>query len=224
MPLNLPDFYTDPSFKRTQDFLEPYGMDILKGDINEYYAPIGSSGGPEFEDMLSMVGRDVKQGVTEDQARRGGRSGAGTYAAAKTIGDVSTKLRWDDYMRSLGGKEFLMGQGKGITEGVATRGLSYGRDMNAFNMDTSRFEYGMQQDEQNRQDREDDAWMDLLSTSIGAVGNIAGLGMFTGGFDDMFGSAAKGTSKVGGGTFESLLEGGGNSGSNFDDLLGDLRF
>ena len=163
----IPGFFEDPNYRASQDFLAPYGRDILKGDIDPYYAPIGEHGGQELEDILGLLKRDVSRGVTEDMARRNVRSLRGTDVIARTMGDLSKKLRWDDYTRALKGRQYLFGQGRGITEGVRSAGLEYGRQKNVFNLKT----YEMEQTEKAAKDK---MWSDIISSSIGAIGTIYG--------------------------------------------------
>jgi len=187
---NIPSFYTDPKFTGAQDTLAPLGENILKGDIPDYYSGIGKSNSEEFQNMLAMINRDVKTGVTESNARMGVRGGRGGEAVAKAVGDVGTKMRYSDYLRSLEGKEFLFGQGRGITEGVRNAGLSFGGQQNQFNLNTAQMEMQQEQYQQQLKQQEDNAWMEMLSAGIGAAGNIVGMGML-GGFSG--GSASSGS-------------------------------
>ena len=192
---NLPSFYTDQYYTGAQETLDPLGKNILAGEIPDYYSGIGKSNSEEFQNMLAMINRDVKTGVTESNARMGVRGGRGGEAVAKAVGDVGTKMRYSDYLRSLEGKEFLFGQGRGITEGVRSAGLSYGGQQNQFNLNTAQMEMQQEQYEDQMKQEEDKAWMEMLSAGIGAAGNIAGMA-FMGGFP--LGSAATSIGSAGG--------------------------
>ncbi len=218
MPINLPSYFESPDFRRSQDILSPVGEQLLTGDIPEFLSPISQAGSPEFEKMLALLTRDVKTGVTEDLARRGTRGARGADITGRAVGDVSTKLRYQDLLRSLKGREFLFGQGRGITEGVRGAGLTEGGQRNVFGLQSAQLQYQSDEDERRREQEEENAWMDLLSTGIGAAGNIAGMA-FLGGFP--LGSAAQAVTGgiTSGGSLDLNRATGG-----FDDLLGGLNF
>jgi len=207
--IQLPSYFTDPIFKQTQGFLAPYGMDILKGNIPDYYKNIGMAGSPEFLNMLNMAKRDVSTAVTEDMARRNVLGGAASLAMAKGIGDVSTTMRYQDYLNSIQGKEFLFSGGKSITEGAREAGLSYGTSMNQFNLGAT--ELGLKKEgmlaEQKAQ--ENAMWSQILKSVVGAAGMAAGIALApaTGGASiPILGSAGNiisgGKSKFGGGQYD----------------------
>jgi len=115
----LPDFFEDPEFKKTQEFLSDFGINILKGEIPEFFKPIGEIGGKEFEDVLSLTKRDIEQSAINTGAITGrGRGGSVPSSVASAVGDASTKARLINFQQALEGKGFLLQQGRGITEGV----------------------------------------------------------------------------------------------------------
>lgn len=187
----FPDFYTDPNFEKSQDFLFPYGKGILEGDISDYYKPIGEYGGQEFEDILGLVQRDVTRGVTEDMARRKVRSLRGTNIISRTMGDITKKMRWDDYMKAVGGRKYLFGQGRGIVEGTRAAGLAIGGQKNVF--ETKRFEA-----EQAKETARNKMWSDIISSIIGTSGTIAGFAMNPAGAGASMASKALGSASVSG--------------------------
>lgn len=131
----LPEWYQDPNYQGTQDFLRPYGQGILEGNIPEYYRSIGSPGGKEFEDFLSLTNRDISQSAAETAAITGrGRGGSLPAVTAQQVGDNSIKLRWADFMRAMQGKQWLFGEGRGITENVRQAGLENQSQRNNFNL------------------------------------------------------------------------------------------
>ncbi len=178
--VNLPAYYTDPLFKSSQEYLAPYGKNILEGNIPDYYKAIGMAGSPEFLDLLNLTKRDIMTSVTEDAARRNISGPAVSLAIAKAVGDTSTKMRYEDYSRSLAGKEFLFSGGKDITEGVRNSALDYGNSMNTYNVNAANFamskEATLEQMEQAEKDRNAQMWLDILTSGIGAAGNIYGVG------------------------------------------------
>ena len=193
----MPSFYTDPTYKQTQEYLAPYGMDIMKGNIPDYYKGIGMTGSPEFLDMLDMAKRDISTAVTEDMARRNVSGGAGALAIAKGVGDVSKTMRYDDYLRSLQGKEFLFTGGKSITEGAREAGLSYGTSMNQFNLGTAELglkKEGMLADQKAQEKaREDAMWQNIFSGVLGGAVSLTGMGMLS---NAMRGSASAGSTGI----------------------------
>jgi len=127
-------YYEDPDYRETQDFLKDYGIDLLKGDIPDYYKGIGETGGQQLEDLIAMTNRDITQGATDALAKTGRlRGGALPAAVAQPIADNSTKLRYADLQRMLQGKQYLMNQGVGITEGVRGAAQTEGGRQNEFN-------------------------------------------------------------------------------------------
>jgi len=131
-----PEYYEDPDYRLTQDYLGAYGMNLMRGEVPEYYKAIGETGSPEFENMLGMTKRDITQSTAEALARggraRGGQLGAST---AKAISDASTTARYQDYERSLAGKQSLLGLGTSITEGARAAGQREGASVNKFAWD-----------------------------------------------------------------------------------------
>ncbi len=134
----LPEFFEDPEFKKTQEFLADFGINILKGDIPEFFKSIGETGGKEFEDVLSMTKRDIQESALETAAITGrGRGGSVPSQVAKAVGDASTQARYADFLRAMEGKGFLFEQGRVITEGARGAGLENQRQRNVFNLDTA---------------------------------------------------------------------------------------
>jgi len=175
--INLPSFYRDPAFDRTQAFLEPYGEGILSGEnIPEYYKGIGESGGGDFENMLARSIGETKKASTENSARMGIRGDRGGEALSKAVGDIDIKSRYNDYLRSLKGKEFLMTQGRGITEGVRNAAGGIGGQQNVYNMGGANLAFQADQAEKEYQAAEDAAedaaWSDMLYYGIGAARNM----------------------------------------------------
>lgn len=209
--INVPDFYTDPYYKKSQEELFPLGAGILKGEIPEYYEEIGEFGGEAFEGMLDLLQRDVSKGVTEDLARRKVRGARGSDIVSKAMGDISTKLRWEDYRKSIEGKKFLFSGGKAITEGVRSAGLSFGGQKNQFNLQKAGLEFDIEKQEEASKQAEDAMWSDIFSSVIGAAGTVAGMGML--------GSASKATKVLGNvaGGGNPLSNAGGNL--NFKDFM-----
>ena len=121
---NLPDFPEDPYYGKAQETLYPFGKDLLAGDIPEYYKPIGEIGGQLFEDVLGLGRRDIETAGIESAARLGQRGGNVPAGISRNVADFTRKARFDDYIRALKGRGFLLGAGADITAGVGGRALT----------------------------------------------------------------------------------------------------
>lgn len=138
----LPEFFEDPDYRQTQDYLKTLGIDILGGKVPDYYKAIGESGSPEFQKFLDLTNRDISQKVLEGAAISGRMRGGGvTSQLAQQISDNTTRLSFADYERALQGKEYLFGQGRGITESVREAGQKQGEIKNNFNLGRSRLDF-----------------------------------------------------------------------------------
>lgn len=187
-------FKKDPYAEKSQAFALPYYTDMLEGKVNDYYKPIGESGGAEFEEMMGLTRRDITQGVTEDAARRNLQGGTGSSSIAKAIADSSVKGRFADYSRALKGKESLLNIGSQGLSGVRSAGLTNQGQENQVGF--ANFQ-AKQQAEQASGDSEGGMWEAILGT----VGTVAGslYGGSTGGaIGGSLGSAAGGLISGGG--------------------------
>lgn len=175
--IDVPDFYTDPKFEESQEFLFPYGKDILQGRPDPYFAPIGEIGGETFEDYMASIRGDVTRGVTEDLARRKVRGMRGGDIISKAMGKITPALKWEEMLRGLKGREFLFTQGRGITEGVRSAGLEFGRQKSAFGLQKAGLEFNIEKqaraDEAAEKAAKDKMWTDIISSVIGGVGTAA---------------------------------------------------
>lgn len=166
-----PEWEEDPDYRRGQDFLGKLGTDILGGNIPDYYTGIGEHGSQEFEDMLQMTTADVTKSMLEGAAITGrGRGGGLAPQIAEITGDISRKARYDDYMRALGGKEFLFQQGRGITEGVRSAGAQTQSAKNQFNLNVEGIRHNRMVTQNVMQAENSNQWGSLISTGISALG------------------------------------------------------
>ena len=139
---------------------------------------MGESGSEEFEKMLGMTTRDIQKAGLESSAMMGKRSPAVAGGISQTIGDVSGKLRYEDYARALQGKQYLFGQGRGITEGVRSAGLTRGQAQNAYNIagagvNMNVDKYNSMLNESITQ-QENAMWASAMESGIGALGTGVG--------------------------------------------------
>ena len=189
----LPEFFEDPEFKKTQEFLSDFGINILQGNIPEFFKPLGETGSKQFEDVLALTKRDITESALETAAiTNRGRGGSVASTVAREVGDATTKLRFADFLRAMEGKGFLFQQGRGITEGVRSAGLTNQGQRNTFNLGTA----GIDLKSRGLLDEQDAQSGDLLGKIIGGV-----LGLSTGGAA----GAAAGTT-VGGDIFGSIVD------------------
>ena len=202
---NLPEYYEDPDYRKSQDFLSEYGQNIMEGDIPDYYSPIGESGGAEFENYLGLMRGDIQKSALESSAALGRGGGRATDIAAERVGELSTKARFADYERMLQGRQYLFGQGRGITEGVRGAGQAEGANRNTFALNRAEKEVDLLRYLTGRDD-EFDAKKSELIMKAGEMAIGAGMGYATGG---MSGAVAGG---MGGFDYSSIFSGGGTPG------------
>lgn len=139
----LPDFYEDPYYSKSQESLYPLGRDILAGDIPDYYKPIGEIGGEIFEDVLGLGIKDITTAGIESAARLNKRGGNVAPAIAGKVGEFTKKARFDDMMRALQGRQFLLGAGADIMGGVRSGALTEQQQRNTYNISKGNLELGM---------------------------------------------------------------------------------
>ena len=207
MPPKVPDYYTDPYFTEAQKTLTPFYSSILKGQPDPYFAPIGEIGGEEFEDILGLTQRDVTRGVTEDIARRKVRGARGTDIIARIMGDVTKRLRFEDYSRGLKGRETLLGVGTRGLEGVREAGQRYSSDVSTFGLQKTQLESNIERQERLDKVAENKIWTDLLSSVIGTSGTVAGLTYNPAGTATRIGSAVAKRSLYGDLSLEDFSKG-----------------
>jgi len=121
----IPEWEEDPFYKRTQDVLAPFGENLLSGDIPDYYSAIGDIGGKAFEDMLKLNVRDVNKSIDESSALQGIRGPRSAAIKASSISDLTKKMRYEDMLRGVEGKKFLMGSGLNTLSGVRGSSLDW---------------------------------------------------------------------------------------------------
>ena len=197
--IQLPDFYTDPNYTESQDLLSTTGKNLLAGKPGEYYKSIGETGGGAFENMMSLIGRDTSKAVSENLVRRNvARGGIGASLIAKSMADVGTKLRWEDYSRAQKGKQFLLGKGLDTTEGVRSSALNFGSQKNLYNLNAANFGLRKSGVEEAASAREGSMWSSILSSGIGTLGNIYGM--------QQYGNIMKGSATGSSGTVKSPID------------------
>lgn len=132
--VKIPDFTEPEYFKDVQDILFPLGSNILSGDIPEYYSPIGEIGGSLFEQVLQGGINDIQRSGFESAARLNQRGGGVSTGIAKNVADYSNTMRYNDYLRALQGRQYLLNTGLNTMSGVRSGALDYGNLLNNYNL------------------------------------------------------------------------------------------
>jgi hypothetical protein len=129
------EYKEDPNYKESQTLLKGLGSDLIAGNIPEYYKNIGQAGGTEFENMLSLIGKNTQKTAMESAAASGGLRGGNLAAlTAGTVADNETNLRYQDFARALIGKQNLLNLGVSTTEGVRNAAFGNQSNMNDFSV------------------------------------------------------------------------------------------
>ncbi len=169
----LPEFEEDKDYRETQDFLKTLGIDILSGDIPEYYSAIGESGSKEFEDYLGLLKGDVQSSVEASAAATGRTGGVVASQTAEKVGKLSTEARFNDYMRALQGKQSLLNTGKSITEGVRGAGQHQQAQKNEFGLKRSSLDLSKRLGLDEQDAAQGDALGKMLEMGLGAAAGYA---------------------------------------------------
>src|SRR4030067_547436 len=179
--IELPPFQADPYYKNSQDVLFPLGKNVLEGNIPDYYAPIGEIGGGLFEDVLGRSVRDVTKSTMESAIARGaGRGGPLSSSIAKNAGDVSSNMRYNDFLRALGGRGKLLEFGGNTLSGVRSSALENQSQVNNYAMRKALDEDGIESDADaaraSKAAANQSAQTDIWGSLLGSVGSMMGAG------------------------------------------------
>jgi len=139
----LPDYFEDPDYREMQDIMTKLGPDILKGDIPDYYKGIGEPMGAEFENYLNLMTGDIEKAGLETGAAMGRGGGDIQSMINESQGRFLTEARLADLDRVLKGKQWLFGEGTGITERARAAGQQEGVNKNAFNLENTKSAIGL---------------------------------------------------------------------------------
>lgn len=198
--VSWPDYFSDPNYQGSQQFLDQYSKDLLTKGPNDYYKPIGEYGTPEFMDYLSQGNSKTLMGVNDALAKsgraRGGRVGE---VASQALGDHNADLLFKDYIRAMSGREMFFNTGLNTQANVRDAGYVNQQARNQFNTDHSNFDMAKAAYQDNYKAQNSAATGKVLGTLIGGgigfmaggpAGAMAGAGI--GG--DLAGSGSSGTS------------------------------
>lgn len=218
--LNLPDYYLNDRFSPTLNYIGDYSQNLTQGIIPDYFKSITETGSPQFESLLGQTKRDINTAVDEELVRSGlGRGAVGAVAKAKSIADITGKLRYDDFLKANQGKQFMLQTGLAGLEGTRNAALSESGMQNEFNLGRSNLELKdlmFRYEAQKAAESEDNAmWQNLtkMGTSM-LMQNSGGLG----GLSGMFGGGSSGGSAISSSDLISMFPEFGSSlgGSNFN--------
>lgn len=132
--VNIPDFQVDPYYTSSQDTLSKTGNDILSGNLNDYYKPIGEFGGSEFQKMLDSVIGKTNQSSQEQAAIQGtGRSGVALAASNDALKSVIPQLSYADFLRAMEGRGALLNTGINTIGDVGNRAINQENLVNSYN-------------------------------------------------------------------------------------------
>ena len=176
---NLPSFYEDLYYKKTQPKLLEMGTDITSGKLPSFFEGLGKTGSSAFQNMLNLLNTKTKQAVNENLVRRNiSRSGVGTSAIAKAVADTTANFSWKDYLKASKEKMGLLGTGLDTLSGVRGTGLDFMGQKNRFNLENARNQFAA--DKYNEQlatankRRKNALWSNILSSGLGALGSAYG--------------------------------------------------
>ena len=175
--VSRPDYYNDPNFQGSQQFLDQYSKDLLTKGPNDYYKPIGEYGTPEFMDYLSQGNSKTLMGVNDALSKsgraRGGRVGE---VASQALGDHNADLLFKDYLRAMSGREMFFNTGLNTQANVRDAGYTNQQARNTFNTDHSNFDMAKASYQDNYKAQNSAATGKVIGSLIGG-----GLGFMAGG-------------------------------------------
>lgn len=179
--VSYPDYYSDPHFSGSQDFLDTYSKDLLNKGPNDYYKPIGEYGTPEFMNFLNQGNSGTLSGVDAALAKtgraRGGRVGE---VAAQALGDNNAKLMYADYIRAMQGRKDFFNTGLDVQANVRDAGYANQDAKNAFNVGHSNFDLGKAAYQDDYKAQQDAKISRFIGGRFGdAEGGTSGSSVFT---------------------------------------------
>lgn len=209
--VDIPAFVTDPKYTDAQNVLFPFGTNMLAGNVPDYYKSIGEYGGAELSNILGSVSKDITKAVDENLVRRNiSRSGVGAEAVAGAVGSKSAELRWNDYLRAMEGKKYLLATGLDTVSNVRNSALDYGNSQNSYNMQKAGLQFNIATGNAQLKAQEAARSAQMWSSIIGAAGTVAGFALGGPIGAGIGGSIAGGSSS---GMSTSLTSGMGSAGS-----------
>ena len=188
---NAPSFYNDPNYAASQNSLMPFASSLMSGQgLPSAYAGLITPNSPQFQQMLQRTTGNIL-GATEDQMAGQGisDSGVAASAAAGAVGNATSQLTYQDFLNSQANQLHLMDSGAGIMENVGSMALTNQGQNNQFNLSNAAESLDAQTTNAQMKQQQQQMWAGMISSGIGALGNVAGMGML-GGFGGGGGAAA----------------------------------
>lgn len=186
--VKYPEWYSDPKFTGSQDFLDQYSRDLLTKGPNDYYAPIGQYGSDEFLNYINVSANPILEG-TRSAAAASGRARGGQLADVTTdkIAKYNLDLVFKDYIRAMEGRQWLMGTGLGVQQDVRNYGFANQTNRNDFKVGGAEFDLKKASYLDNRDDAKSAAIGKMIGAGLGFVatggnpyGAMAGASMMGG--------------------------------------------
>lgn len=224
---STPDYYEDPSFRSTQDYLQKYAETGLQGDLPDWYKQIGEAAPDgQLSGLIGGLTSDIISKASERDALRGtGRGGALSSDVMQALGNQSAQLRYNDWLRAMEGRLNIFNTLLGTEEGVRGAGFENMAAKNNY----QQWKYNTELDKeimmQNRRDLRrketgqiisradaelEDAMMNVVLPGSGFLKSASG------GFTQAPMAYTPPTSIPSQGTFGAI--GGGTSGVNIDSI------
>jgi hypothetical protein len=188
---NAPSFYNDPNYAASQNSLMPFASSLMSGQgLPAAYSGLITPNSPQFQQMLQRTTGNIL-GATEDQMAGQGisDSGVAASAAAGAVGNATSTLTYQDFLNSQANQLHLMDSGAGIMENVGSMALNNQGQNNQFNLTNASESLDSQEFNAQMKQQQDQMWASMISSGIGALGNVAGMGML-GGFGGGGGSTS----------------------------------
>ena len=198
--MELPTWWEDPLVSQTQNILFPFASNILKGELPDYYKPVGDTNSLEFNNMLNQTKAGIQSSTDEALAARNiNRGGLGASISGQESAKAETSLRWQDYVRAMQNRLALLGVGTETMSGVRSSAMDMTGARNNFNLNRAQLQLGINTSNANAKSQQNAMWGQILSSAIGAAGTV--LAGPVGGI--AAGAAANGVSNIAGSSFNS---------------------
>lgn len=176
---NAPSFFSDPNYGVAQGSLVPFASSLMSGQgLPSAYSGLITPNSPEFQKMLASVTGQTLGASQAAMASQGlGGSGVAASAAAGAVGSETANLSYQDFMNSQANQLSLMGMGSNIMQNVGSMALTNQGQNNQFNLTNASSAMDASEFNANMKEQQNQMWGSMISSGIGALGNIAGMGM-----------------------------------------------
>ena len=203
---HAPSYYNDPNVSASENSLMPFASSLMSGQgLPSAYSGLITPNSPEFQAMLSRTTGNVLGATQSAMASQGiGNSGVALSAEAGAIGDVTSKLTWQDFLNSQANQMDLLKTGASIMGNVGNMALSNQGAVNQFNLDNAAADVGVQATNINNANQAQANWGSLMGSGLSSMSNMYGMRMLSN--NGGFGTGGYGFSMMPGG---GAISGGG---------------